>query len=86
VTIFRFVDAQKADHPVRRMCRVLEVSTSGYWAWRRRPPSARATDDGRLTDLIAAIHLRSRSTYGVPRVHAELAFDHGPPGASGWRA
>jgi putative transposase len=76
VTCFRFVDAQKATHPVRRMCRVLGVSPSGYHAWRRRPPSARAREDQRLTELISAIHARSRGTYGVPRVHAELWLDH----------
>lgn len=43
---------------------------------RRRPPSARAVSDQRLTELIIAIHTRSRGTYGVPRVQAELAFDH----------
>ena len=76
MTCFRFVDAQKATHPVRRMCRVLGVSPSGYHAWRRRPPSARACEDQRLTELISAIHARSRGTYGVPRVHAELWLDH----------
>jgi len=58
------------------MCRVLDVSASGFHAWRSRPPSARAVDDQRLTDLIRAIHTRSRGTYGVPRVHAELWLDH----------
>lgn len=77
MTCFRFVEAQKANHPIRRMCRVLDVSASGYHAWRSRPPSPRAVDDARLSELIAAIHARSRGTYGVPRVHAELAFDHG---------
>ena len=76
MTTFRFVDAQKAHHPVRRMCRVLDVSPSGYHAWRRRPLSARARQDRQLLELIAAIHLRSRGTYGVPRVHAELRLDH----------
>ena len=54
------------------MCRVLEVSTSGYWAWSKRPPSARARSDAALTTTIRQIHARSRGTYGVPRVHAEL--------------
>lgn len=76
MTCFRFVEAEKANHPIRRMCRVLDVSASGYHAWRRRPPSARAVSDQRLTELIRAIHVRSRGTYGVPRIHAELRFDH----------
>ena len=76
MSVFRFVDVEKAHHPVRRMCRVLGVSPSGYHAWRSRPASARARRDAELTALIAAIHARSRGTYGVPRVHAELWLDH----------
>lgn len=76
MSVHRFVEAEKAVFPVTTMCRVLEVSASAYFAWRRRPPSARAVSDARLLELIGAIHVRSRGTYGVPRVHAELAFDH----------
>ena len=54
------------------MCRVLGVSTSGYYAWRARPPSVRAGEDAVLRQQIAAIHAASRGTYGAPRVHAEL--------------
>ena len=54
------------------MCRVLEVSTSGYYAWRRREPSARSKSDAALTALIGEIHDWSRSTYGVPRMVVEL--------------
>jgi putative transposase len=77
VSAFRFVERERASYPVAAMCRVLEVSPSGYWAWAKRPPSERARSDGELLERIRAIHLRSRGTYGVPRVHAELAFDHG---------
>jgi putative transposase len=55
------------------MCRVLEVSASGYYAWRKRPLSARARADVELGAEIQAIHRESRGTYGVPRIHAELA-------------
>jgi putative transposase len=55
------------------MCRVLDVSASGYYAWHHRPLSARAQADRVLLEQIRAIHARSRGTYGVPRVHAELA-------------
>jgi putative transposase len=51
---------------------VLEVSTSGYYAWRKRPLSARAQRDAELRARIRLIHERSRGTYGRPRVHAEL--------------
>ena len=54
------------------MCRVLAVSASGYYAWRQRPPSARARTDAELTTRIRAIHQYSRGTYGAPRVHQEL--------------
>ncbi len=54
------------------MCRLLGVSSSGYHAWKDRPPSARATADAALTERIRAIHQRSRQTYGVPRIHFEL--------------
>jgi putative transposase len=57
---------------VATMCRVLEVSASGYYAWRVRPPSARAFEDGKLLERILAIHADSRGTYGAPRVQAEL--------------
>jgi putative transposase len=47
------------------MCRVLAVSASGYYAWRKRPPSARAQADVELTARIRAIHQYSRGTYGA---------------------
>ena len=70
--MFRFVEREKAAFPVRTMCRVLGVSSSGFWAWHRRGPSQRARDDATLTGRIRSIHARSRATYGSPRVHAEL--------------
>jgi len=59
------------------MCRVLKVSRSGYYAWRNRPPSKRAVEDERLCELIKEAHKRSYGTYGSPRIHAELRFQHG---------
>ena len=58
-------------------CRVLWVSTSGYYEWRGRPPSLRAVADEALTAQIQEIHTTSRRTYGVPRVHAELRLGCG---------
>ena len=65
--------ANRADHRIATMCRVLGVSASGYHAWHRRAPSARAQGDAKLTMTIHTIHIESRGTYGAPRVHAELA-------------
>lgn len=54
------------------MCRLLGVSRSGYYAWKKRPPSQRAQANARLTERIREIHAWSRGTYGSPRMHAEL--------------
>ena len=63
----------QAAHAITTMSRVLRVSSSGYYAWRRRGPSVRASDDARLTEQIRAIHTWSRGTYGAPRIQVELA-------------
>jgi putative transposase len=69
------VKANQAMHDITKLCRAAGVSTSGFYAWRARKPSTRATADAALTTQICAIHERARGTYGVPRVHAELAAD-----------
>jgi putative transposase len=66
------VRAHQAEYSIATLCRVLEVSTSGYYMWLKRPPSARALRDEDLCKQIDVIHEDSRRTYGVPRVHAEL--------------
>jgi putative transposase len=71
---------EKANHPVARLCRVLEVSASGFYAWLRRAPSERARRDGELAERIVAIHEDSRGTYGAPRIHAELKDEGRPVG------
>lgn len=53
-------------------CRVLKVSTSGYYDWLKRPPSARSESDAALLETVREVHYDSRGTYGAPRVHAEL--------------
>ena len=62
----------QAEHDVSTMCRVLELSRSGFYAWLGRASSARAVKDQALTRRIEAIHEDSRGTYGAPRIHAEL--------------
>lgn len=66
----------RAIYPIRVMCRVLGVSASGYYAWEEREPSARDQANEELLATIKAIHAKSRSTYGSPRVYAELREDH----------
>ncbi len=71
--IFPFIDAERANHPVVIMCRVLGVSRSGFYAWSRRPPSARRMADRQLAERVTDAHEASRRTYGAPRIHAVLA-------------
>ena len=65
----------RAQFRVATMCRVLDVSSSGYYAWLKRPPSARSLADAKLKERIQEIHEWSRGTYGYPRIHAELAAE-----------
>jgi transposase InsO family protein len=62
---------------VRQACCALGVSTSGYYAWKTRAPSARSIRHAWLTDLIGQVHDASYGTYGQPRVSAELQSTHG---------
>ena len=70
--IYTFIEAQKTNHRISRMCRVLRVSKSGFYGWSGRAPSARAQADALLTEKIVRIHTDSRETYGAPRIHFEL--------------
>jgi len=63
--------------PVELACRILGVSVSGYFIWRKRPPSPRAIRHAWLSDVIAAVHGESRQTYGARRVQAELTLGRG---------
>jgi transposase InsO family protein len=65
--------ANQATWPIATMARLLGVSASGFYAWLGRAPSAHACSDVDLSTRIGAIHVRSRGTYGMPRIHAELA-------------
>ncbi len=71
---FRFIQAEKARHPVRILCRTLGVSRAGFYAFHRRRPSIRARGDAVLAGHIGTVHGESRGTYGAPRIHAELRF------------
>ncbi len=69
---YRGILAEEAQFPVTMMCRLVEVSRSGYYAWRRRPESKRAKENRRLLVEIRAVHEENRRVYGSPRVHFEL--------------
>ena len=69
---FDFVEAHRTQWPVVVLCRTLAVSISGFWARRRRPPSARARRDATLASAIQESFAESDETYGVPRVHKDI--------------
>ena len=70
--VFELVMANQAVYPVRFLCRVLGVSASGFYAWRDRPPSARAMNNAVLTERIRQIHAESDQTYEMPGVRPTL--------------
>ncbi len=67
--------AYQAVYPVATMCRVLGVSTSGYYAWRRRKPSTRSQSDAELTAQIRQYYDASGGIYGAPKIHADLVAE-----------
>lgn len=73
---FRMIEAMKSQRSVSRLCSMLEVSRSGYYAWASRPPCERRLTDEALTEKIEKIHVGSGKRYGSPKIHAELADEH----------
>jgi transposase InsO family protein len=69
---FAFIAAREVAFPVSAMCRMLGVTKSGFYAWKTRPKPERERRDAQLAARVAAVHQRSRRTYGSPRVHREL--------------
>lgn len=65
---FSFIHAEKAEFPVAALCRVLGVTRQGYYAFVKRPPSARAVEEDRLRERLKQLHVESRQTYGSPRM------------------
>jgi putative transposase len=72
---FALIDAEKANFPVAFMCTQLRVSRSGYYAWRERPPSARAQQDVQLGTRVLDLYLGSQRAYGSPRLREALAAE-----------
>lgn len=69
---FAFIASKEVAFPVLAMCKVLGVTRSGFYAWKKRPKSARARADEQLGIDIAAMHEKSRKRYGSPRIHRAL--------------
>ena len=69
---YAFIHEHRSTFPVSVMCPVLDVSSSGYYAWRRRPPSPRQQANEALVAQIQIVHKQSRQTYGSPRITEEL--------------
>ena len=69
---YRFIEQERCHYAVTLLCRVMQVSRSGFYVWRRRPESDKAKQDRELTERIIGIHSHNRATYGAPRIHAEL--------------
>jgi putative transposase len=72
---FAFIRDHLKRWPVVVMCRVLQVTRSGFYAWRKRPPSARSQRNGQLVAKIRQVHQTNRELYGSPRVHRALRID-----------
>jgi hypothetical protein len=70
--IFAFIRFNKENFPAKTMCALYGVSSSGYYAWRDRPPGRRAEEDEQYVELIREAHAASRETCGSPRVHQAL--------------
>ena len=69
--------AHQAEYQIATQCRVLGVSTSGYYAWLKRAPSARSKANAELLEEIKKSHKKSDGTYGAPRIHADLPKEMG---------
>ena len=80
---FRVVEDCRGSWPVQALCRVLGISTAGYYAWRSRPDSKRAVEDRALLDDIRQAHADSGGRYGSPHVHAALRA-HGRKAGRGY--
>jgi helix-turn-helix protein len=83
---YRFIAQHQQEYPVTLMCQVLEVSVSGYYAWKQRPASARQIADERLSARIRQVHEATHQVYGSRRIRAELAEEDRSCGRNGWCA
>ena len=82
---YRFIGAEKANYPVTILCRVMQVSSSGYYMFAKRGPSVRALANQHLLAEIKEIHEQSRGTYGSPRNRLEHQERPTDPPPIWWR-
>ena len=80
---FAFIATHASAFRITTMCRVLQVSKAGYYAWVQRPQSARVVEDAALLARIQTVFTASHQSYGSPRVHAELAATGAAPSVHG---
>jgi putative transposase len=71
-TTYEFIKAHRGQYPTQALCRILNVASSGYYAWLQQPLSRRAQEDARLLRLIRASFVASQGVYGAPRVFLDL--------------
>src|SRR5580765_4472235 len=69
---YQFIESHQSQYAVKTMCRLLDITRSGYYAWLKEPVSNRAQEDARLLRLIRASFVASRGIYGAPRVFLDL--------------
>ena len=72
---FKFIDAEKRTYPLAMLCRVMQVSRGGYYAWRNREPSAWSQRDAELLAKIRTFYQASGKCYGSPRIYDDLRED-----------
>jgi putative transposase len=72
---FKFIDAEKVWYPLTVLCRVMEVTRGGYYAWQDRKPSAHSERDAELLAKIRVFYDASRKRYGSPRIYDDLRAD-----------
>ena len=73
---FTWIQTEKATYPLAKLCRWLDVTPSGFYAWRARPESTHTRDDRRLTVLVRASFEESTPRDGSPRIHEDLLEQH----------
>lgn len=72
---YAYIRKNQQHYPIVRLCELLDVSSSGYYDWKDRPPSQRTIDNRRMTTKIRYLHKASHEIYGSPNIHKDLLED-----------